>query len=141
LALTAGLLMGAAMRPDLIGDDRPAGPQMFEPAARATGPFAEDDAPVATYAAYRGKTPDYVIGTDWTKPVKVAVAAPQTPSAPAAEEPDYYERPALDVPERASAADDQATPAAAEATDRPAEFDSEAPPEATGDTSVAAAQG
>lgn len=65
VAVAAGLLMGAAMRPDFSeGGDRP-GPQLFATvsADHPTGPF--DDG--AALASYTGKVPDYVYGTDWTK--------------------------------------------------------------------------
>ena len=73
-ALAAGLLSGAAMRPDLTADDRPAGPQMFAEAspARPTGPF--DDSP--SWARYGGKVPDYVFGTDARKLADQAAGAP-----------------------------------------------------------------
>ena len=95
IAAAAGLLMGAAMKPDLGLDDRPAGPQIVAGTdrGRASGPF--DDG--LTYAAGRGgKIPDYVYGTDW----KRAAAAPLDAdvSQPAAE------------PERSRGPDEDAAP-------------------------------
>ena len=68
VALTAGVLLGGAMQPHLVGDDgRPAGPQMFAAYdGRSTGPFDPGD-PYVTLAAYHGAPPDYVMGTDWKK--------------------------------------------------------------------------
>ena len=65
VALVAGLLMGAVAKPDLNGDDRPAGPQMLAGSggARGAGPFGDG----ATFANYSGQVPDYVLGTDWKK--------------------------------------------------------------------------
>lgn len=67
LAALAGMLMGAAMKPQLDLNDRPAGPQVFAgwSATRSTGPF--DDGP--TFAAYGGEIPDYVLGTDMQRAV------------------------------------------------------------------------
>lgn len=74
LAALAGMLMGAAMKPQLDLDDRPAGPQVFAgwSATRSTGPF--DDGP--TFAAYGGEIPDYVLGTDMQQAVAWDHAAP-----------------------------------------------------------------
>lgn len=70
MAAAAGLLLGAAARPNLAADERPEGPQIIAGGAdvRSTGPF--DDG--ATYANYKGKLPDYVLGTDWKKAVAPA---------------------------------------------------------------------
>jgi hypothetical protein len=64
-ALVAGLLLGSAMQPHLYDGDRPSGPQMFADwaGARSTGPFD----PGTSFVSYQGKTPDYVMGTDWKK--------------------------------------------------------------------------
>lgn len=53
------------MRPQLIFDGRPMGPQMFADGGgtRSTGPFDLRDA----YAAYGGKLPTYVTGTDYAQ--------------------------------------------------------------------------
>jgi len=74
VALVAGLLMGAVARPDLVADDRPAGPQILAgwSGVRSTGPF--DDG--RTFAAYNGQIPDYVLGTDWKKSLQPPVFAP-----------------------------------------------------------------
>ncbi|HEV2533190.1 hypothetical protein [Phenylobacterium sp.] len=65
VALAAGLLMGAVAKPDLGGDDRPAGPQILAGwgGGRSTGPF--DDG--AAFANFKGQLPDYVLGTDWKR--------------------------------------------------------------------------
>jgi hypothetical protein len=77
LALTCGLMLGGFMRPDLAGDDRPAGPQQISGWAgvRSTGPFDADHTPAL--ASYSGPVPDYVLGTDW----KRSMAAPSEPAA------------------------------------------------------------
>lgn len=66
------------MRPQLIFDGRPMGPQMFADGGgtRSTGPFDLRDA----YAAYGGKLPTYVTGTDYAQAAYVE-------EAPIAEEP------------------------------------------------------
>jgi len=90
MALAAGLLMGAAMKPDLEADNRPAGPQVIAegPAAGSTGPF--DDRTQA-YAAYRGEIPDYVLGTDWKRATEwrpqPADVSPPMPRLARADEP------------------------------------------------------
>lgn len=78
IALAAGLLMGAAMKPDLGWDDRPVGPQIVAgtDGARASGPF--DDGSAVSFAAYNGRVPDYVIGSD----AKRAAAQFMVASAP-----------------------------------------------------------
>jgi hypothetical protein len=66
MAAVAGILLGGAMRPQLIfGDDRPMGPQMFAAGGgeRSTGPFD----PGGSYAAWGGQLPSYVIGTDYAQ--------------------------------------------------------------------------
>lgn len=101
VALAAGLLMGAAIKPDLQADDRPEGPQVIVGwgGTRATGPF--DDG--ASFASYHGQTPDYVLGTDWKKslapppegaPIQTA-AVDDPPSEPAA-----FTRATYDDPDR-----------------------------------------
>jgi hypothetical protein len=77
VALVAGLLMGAVARPDLGGDDRPAGPQILAGwgGGRATGPF--DDG--AAYAAYKGQVPDYVLGTDWKRSLQMPTPTADAP--------------------------------------------------------------
>lgn len=77
VALVAGLLMGAVAKPDLASDDRPAGPQMMAgwSGTRSTGPF--DDG--ATFAAFNGQIPDYVLGTDWKKSLEPVYAPDPEP--------------------------------------------------------------
>jgi len=137
LALMAGLLMGAAMKPELGADDRPAGPQIVagSAGARAAGPF-EDDAP--TFAAYSGKIPDYVLGSDWTRLAAAPAVAP--PARGEVEAPAPTEDAEAPAP-LAHDAEFHATPAVATervAYNPPADaIEDEAPPEATGDTSPA----
>jgi hypothetical protein len=82
VAAIAGVMAGAAMQPQLYAGDRPAGPQMFADwaGARSTGPFD----PGTTFVSYRGKIPDYVMGTDWKKSMawpdeRAAVSPPESP--------------------------------------------------------------
>jgi len=77
VAAAVGLLLGAAMKPDLGMDDRLIGPQIVAGAAggRSSGPF--DDGGFS-YAAYGGKVPDYVLGTDY----KAEALTPIEASAP-----------------------------------------------------------
>ena len=72
MAAVVGIMLGGSMRPQLIFDGRPMGPQMFADGGgpRSTGPFDLRDA----YAAYGGKLPSYVIGTDYAQ--KAYVEAP-----------------------------------------------------------------
>ena len=82
IAAVAGLLMGAAAKPDLGWDDRPAGPQIVAAGGggRSTGPF--DDG--AAFANYKGQLPDYVLGSDWKKSLTLPVlTADASPAAPA----------------------------------------------------------
>jgi hypothetical protein len=72
-AAVAGMIMGAAFRPDLSDGDRPSGPQMMAGwTTRSTGPF--DDGSTAVIADWTGAPPAYVVGTDalkaaaWTGP-------------------------------------------------------------------------
>jgi len=130
VALTAGLLMGAAMRPDLAYDDRPAGPQIVAQPhdPDEASPF---QAEAVALSAYGSKPPDYVVGTDWRRYAQAAAVAIAPPApAPAHEEPapDYYEQALRSY---------DLTPATYDPTDEapvPTAVDSEAPPEATGDT-------
>ena len=71
LAAVAGILLGGAMRPQLIfGDDRPSGPQVLANGGgpRSSGPFD----PGGSYASYSGNIPEYVIGTDYAQAAYVA---------------------------------------------------------------------
>ena len=74
LAAVLGIMLGGSMRPQLIFDGRPMGPQMFADGggARSTGPFDLRDA----YAAYGGKLPTYVTGTDYLQAAYVEEPAP-----------------------------------------------------------------
>ena len=117
LALVCGLMLGGAMRPDLAGDDRPAGPQQISGWAgvRSTGPFDTDPAPVL--ASYSGPVPDYVLGSDWKRSVSA-------PGAPAAVSPPAPQRVAYEPDEDAAPAatdddwDPQARPVAYRAPPR-----------------------
>ena len=106
MALAAGMTMGFAMQPQLgIGDERPAGPQLFAAASgeRSTGPFDP-----GTSFNYQGQLPDYVIGTDWRKaaafagepaslrpdPEELKLARYEAPPAPAQAAPEREAPPA-----------------------------------------------
>lgn len=67
VALAAGLMGGAAMRPDLNTGELPA-PQLFT--------TAQVDQPDTTLVAYPGKAPDYVYGTDWKRQTMAYASAP-----------------------------------------------------------------
>jgi hypothetical protein len=154
-AAMAGLLLGGMMKPNLGGDDRPEGPQIFAgwSGVRSTGPFD----PGMTFADYQGKVPDYVVGTDWQAyawkdeiaydPAPVRDDYDNTPpeapreyaqmrwQEPARVEPLYPSVSggvAYDVNARVAEAPAPPAPAAEHA-----DIDEEAPPEASGDTSPA----
>lgn len=80
LATMAGIVLGGAMRPQLIFDGKPLGPQMMATGggARANGPL--DDS--AAYANYSASIPDYVTGTDYVQP-SYAQATYVQPAPPA----------------------------------------------------------
>lgn len=158
-ALALGLLLGAAMRPQLaIGELAPqpldAWPQ--EPSLYDGG------APDAlAFAKYGGELPDYVLGADWL----AATAPAETPPAPDAAEPASQASEGPAAPQEPEAAPDaaaHATPTAAQAAapatrpqpasqEQAANGEAGAPPaiptlaiednaplpEATGDTSLA----
>ncbi|HEX3699280.1 MAG TPA: hypothetical protein VHV27_01265 [Phenylobacterium sp.] len=108
IAAVAGLLLGAAAKPDLAADDRPAGPQMLSPVGgeRSAGPFADDVG--VGFASYRGKLPDYVIGTDTTKAMSIYPSADAPPPMKVAIEDDP---PPPELPATPVADDDPAPPA------------------------------
>lgn len=102
LAAVAGIMLGGAMRPQLIFDGRPNGPQMFANGGgpRSSGPFD----PGGSYANYSGELPSYVIGTDYAQAAYVAappveeehqqLASNETPPPePAALTPATYDEP------------------------------------------------
>lgn len=60
--VAAALLLGAALQPQLAVSDDPRGPQML------MGVSARHAPPDVSWAAYNGPVPDYVLGTDWTRP-------------------------------------------------------------------------
>lgn len=71
VAAAAGLMMGAAMHPDLDEGQMKA-PQIL---LAGGGPRADVPASDAGVAAYRGRIPDHVIGTDALKPPEAVVLA------------------------------------------------------------------
>jgi hypothetical protein len=149
LAAVAGLLFGGAMKPNLRGDERPEGPQIFTgwSGARSTGPF--DDG--LTLAYWQGQIPDYVVGTDWKQQIAwreepdVIEAVPYTDyiaSDEEAPEPVQYAMTRWDEPPPEPVQFPSLAGGAAygpERLDAPPpppsdEYDAEAMPEATGDT-------
>lgn len=61
-----GLLLGAAMQPNLRGPTDVEGPQMLAGVSGARQPQLQDVG--ASFAAYETGVPDYVVGTDWLEP-------------------------------------------------------------------------
>lgn len=61
----AGLLMGAVAHPNLRGEDEAAGPQMLMNGGGERGAQVISDPGVGVYG---GRIPEYVVGTDWTRP-------------------------------------------------------------------------
>ena len=73
----AGLLLGTVAHPNLNVGDRPGGPQMLIGSAARGGGYAADPG----VGVYAGATPEYVVGTDWTRPKTpqyVQYAEPET---------------------------------------------------------------
>jgi hypothetical protein len=62
---TVGLLVGAAMRPELLAPGEVVGPQIQ---AGVSGPRAAPAYGGVSYTNYAGTLPDHVVGTDWLKP-------------------------------------------------------------------------
>lgn len=71
VAAAAGLMMGAAMHPDLE-EGKMTAPQIL---LAGGGPRSDGPAFDAGVAAYRGRIPDHVIGTDTLKPAQHQVLA------------------------------------------------------------------
>jgi hypothetical protein len=67
MALAMGLLLGGAMRPNLAGDDRPAGPQTI--LGKSAERSIAQPSSIPTSSGYAGVIPDYVTGTDLKKSV------------------------------------------------------------------------
>jgi hypothetical protein len=88
----AGLLMGMAMHPQLDAREI-SGPQMLAPSSGIRLASTEIDPGVAVY---KGRVPDYVYGTDWTK-LPVAEYPEAAPTSEA------YAEDAADTVEDASA--------------------------------------
>lgn len=64
VAAASGLLMGAAFKPSLTYGEGPLGPQLL---LAPSGERHEAFGGGASFAAYGGEVPDYVLGTDWTE--------------------------------------------------------------------------
>jgi len=90
-AVALGALSGHAMHPDLLAAaERPAGPQIL-----ADGTDGATDSGAAILAAYHGQPPDYVLGTDTTRPAswlngEPAITRARYEAAPHADDPDLY---------------------------------------------------
>jgi hypothetical protein len=83
--------MGAAMKPQLVTDDRPGGPQTLSARAGARAAGATDGG--LSYAAYSGQVPAYVTGTDAQRPAEATFAPPPDTTAES-----YYVSPIRDEP-------------------------------------------
>jgi len=120
VALAAGLLLGAAMRPQLaIGE---LAPQPLDAWPQELSPTDGGAADALAFAQYGGQLPDYVLGVDW-----LAAAAPPAEPAPA-----QGAEPAPDVGDETTASSPGEAAAAAPAHGTPATAT------ATADTSAAA---
>jgi hypothetical protein len=86
----AGVLAGAAMKPVLNIGDGPKGPQILGPESAPRMDRADGQG--SGFAAYRWGIPEYVLGTDWTRPQEVA----QTEDAWVEPEAAAYEAPAVE---------------------------------------------
>jgi hypothetical protein len=60
VALAAGLLLGGAMKPELLSENSVSGPQQLSGRSGVRAIAAADEG--AAMAAYRGNPPDYVLG-------------------------------------------------------------------------------
>jgi hypothetical protein len=128
-AAVAGMLMGAAFRPNIGDDDRPQGPQMASwTPGQSTGPF-DDDGPVI--ADWKGAPPSYVVGTDALKAANwLGPVAGPLPNRDLEPLPNARDLQRIEAGESASAPDaatDAATLAAAPDADK-AQPDDKAPP-------------
>jgi hypothetical protein len=96
VAASAGLLMGAALKPDLGGEHAGRAPQILIPFG---GPRIEQAAVERGIAAYGGEIPTWVLGTDSLPPPEpqVTVAAYDDPE-PAEPAPSLYEAAAPQPP-------------------------------------------
>jgi hypothetical protein len=91
-----GLVGGAAMQPNLDAGDGPQGPQIL---AGQSGARAQDtDNPYAVFAAYPQTLPDYVIGSDWLKPLPEGEAIWDAAAATGDETPVYAVAEAPEAP-------------------------------------------
>lgn len=98
-AAVIGLGLGGAMKPVLFTGGGPEGPQSLGPQSGARN-YDEADGGLS-FAAYRYGVPEYVIGTDWTRPRDAS--PPST---------DWERAPPLEYPESAPSVDASAQPAA-----------------------------
>ena len=79
VAAASGLLLGAAMQPNLdVGEVE--GPQML---LAGGGPRAAYTTADAGVGVYKDRIPDYVFGTDWTQPPAEAFPEQAAPAADA----------------------------------------------------------
>ncbi len=70
MAVAIGMMLGGAMHPNLVADDRPLGPQMLLGAGATRSPGLGDTG--LEMASYPGALPTYVVGTDASKPFAVS---------------------------------------------------------------------
>lgn len=66
-AAVLGVSLGVAMHPELQVLDRPLGPQMLMGSSASRSDVTVD--PAVTLASYKGRVPDYVLGTDAAKQI------------------------------------------------------------------------
>lgn len=112
-AVGMGLIAGAAMQPNLRGEDGPEGPQIL--AGDSGRRVMAEESASTVFAAYPQTLPDYVIGSDWLNPPKVQDAPVwETVDVPSYEEvaPAYAE--AIAAPAAAVAPEAPAAPEAQE---------------------------
>lgn len=76
-AVVAGVLCGAVLKPDL-GADHTLGPQTI---SGDGGLHAATWRPDPGVSVYGGRVPDYVVGTDWTRPRREVAYAPAQEAA------------------------------------------------------------
>lgn len=136
-AAVAGLLMGAAMRPNLQ-DQEIGGPQQL---VGGGGPREAQAAMDPGLARYDGRIPEYVVGTDYLKAQQPPMMA-ELDEAPSPPEPEVavYTSPD-ELPVRVTPAAWQDEPRAptrypSEAGNTPYESDLPAPPEAPDDSDL-----
>ncbi|CAN5478311.1 hypothetical protein BH10PSE5_BH10PSE5_16510 [soil metagenome] len=81
IATVAGLILGGASKPDIREMTDLDGPQLLSgQSGERLGPGFRQ---TASWTGYNGQVPDYVIGTDWTRPAPVEMARAEPEPEPA----------------------------------------------------------